>query len=466
MDAIEVLNQAKKTFPFDSRRVYLTGHSMGGHGAYQIGCLFPGLFAAIGPSAAWISFDSYTGSRFAASPAPPQQMMERAMSPSRTENLIQNYADLGMYILHGDSDDNVPVTEARKMKQMLSGFHNDFTVFEQPGAGHWWENSDEPGAECVDWPPMFDFFARRQIPSNSEVRHVRFFTPCPAVSSSRAWIGIEQQIHPYVLSSVDATAYPLKHSFEIKTDNVSRLRIELAAVRSGGQVSVNIDGQSIANIPPPQGGTLFLVRTLGVWKQDSGMDENQKTSLRGGAFKESFTNRMVFVYGTHGSPQANRWSFEKARFDAETFYYRGNGSVDVVSDDAYLRGAFKGRNAVFFGNESVNAAWKMVEAADETHLDAGGARLGAIWSFSGPVTGLLTRPSGDDLFSMNAFVGGTDARAMRAADRLPYFVSGTAYPDAMFCSPDVWQSGAEAILAAGFFGSDWKCASGDWFIRK
>jgi hypothetical protein len=265
---------------------------------------------------------------------------------------------------------------------------------------------------------------------------------------------------------VDAAAYPLERRFEVKTDNVGRLRIELTPVRSGGQVSAAIDGQLIEKISPPPGGTLFFVRTAGVWKLDSGADAHQKGSLRGGAFKESFCNHMVFVYGTHGSPQANRWSFEKARFDAETFYYRGNGSVDVVSDDAYLRGAFKGRNALFFGNESVNAAWKTVEAADEIHIDADGARLGTAWSLSGSAACLFTRPGANDSFCMNAFVGGSDVRAMRAADRLPYFVSGTAYPDAMFCSPDVWQSGADAILAAGFFGSDWSTAAGDWFIRK
>jgi len=35
---------------------------MGGHGAWQIGSLYPDRFAAIGPSAGWLSFDSYRAS--------------------------------------------------------------------------------------------------------------------------------------------------------------------------------------------------------------------------------------------------------------------------------------------------------------------------------------------------------------------------------------------------------------------
>ena len=58
-DAIEVLELAQREFNTDPRRTYLTGHSMGGHGTWQVGATFPDRFAAIGPSAGWVSFWSY-----------------------------------------------------------------------------------------------------------------------------------------------------------------------------------------------------------------------------------------------------------------------------------------------------------------------------------------------------------------------------------------------------------------------
>jgi hypothetical protein len=51
MDAMEVLGIAKKKFNIDESRVYLTGHSMGGHGTWHLGAMYPDQFAVIAPSA-------------------------------------------------------------------------------------------------------------------------------------------------------------------------------------------------------------------------------------------------------------------------------------------------------------------------------------------------------------------------------------------------------------------------------
>lgn len=63
LDAIEVLELVQRRYLIDGRRVYLTGHSMGGHGTWHLGVTFPDRFAAIGPSAGWISFAHYGGGR-------------------------------------------------------------------------------------------------------------------------------------------------------------------------------------------------------------------------------------------------------------------------------------------------------------------------------------------------------------------------------------------------------------------
>src|SRR5262249_29261570 len=49
LDAMEVLELARKELGTDPQRTYLTGHSMGGHGVWHLGATFPDRFAAIGP---------------------------------------------------------------------------------------------------------------------------------------------------------------------------------------------------------------------------------------------------------------------------------------------------------------------------------------------------------------------------------------------------------------------------------
>ncbi len=62
-------------------------------------------------------------------------------------------------------------------------------------------------------------------------------------------------------------------------------------------------------------------------------------------------------------------------------------------------------------------------------------------------------------------VGGTGLAGMRLTDRLPYFVSGVAYPDVCVLGPAVLAEGAIGVRLAGFFGLDWGEESGE-LVRR
>src|SRR5665213_1061265 len=188
-DAMEVLALAKARYQPDPQQIYLTGHSMGGHGTWILGVTYPDHFAAIGPSAGWISFSSYGGAERRTNGDALQLMVQRASNQGDTLGMVSNCLHFGVYILHGAADDNVPVEEARTMRDRLSTFDHDFMYHEQPGAGHWWGNL------CVDWPPMFDLFARHQIPKDQSVCDINFTTMNPGVSASSHWVSIEEQQH-------------------------------------------------------------------------------------------------------------------------------------------------------------------------------------------------------------------------------------------------------------------------------
>ena len=133
LDALEVLAAAKAQLHPDPQRIYLTGHSMGGHGAWQLAALFPDHFAAVGPSAGWISFFSYANARRFTNATPVEALLQRASASSDTLLMETNYLQEGVYILHGAEDDNVPVEQARTMAKQLARFHHDFQYHEQPG---------------------------------------------------------------------------------------------------------------------------------------------------------------------------------------------------------------------------------------------------------------------------------------------------------------------------------------------
>jgi Putative esterase len=60
-----VWRDAAQTFAIDDDRHYLTGYSMGGYGAYELGALMPDRFAAVFPIAGQVSSGDYIGFDFA-----------------------------------------------------------------------------------------------------------------------------------------------------------------------------------------------------------------------------------------------------------------------------------------------------------------------------------------------------------------------------------------------------------------
>ncbi len=464
MDALEVLARARQDLRTDPARTYLTGHSMGGHGAWHLSVTFPELFAAVGPSAGWISFRSYAGGIAYDQASAVEGILRRASSPSDTLSLATNLEPLGVYILHGDKDDNVPVTEARTMAARLEGFHRNFVLFEQPGAGHWWGAPSDPGTGCVDWPAMFDLFHRSQISPTDETRHVTFSTMNPGVSASMRWLSILQQQRSLEPSSATIRCDPVGRRFVGSTSNVATLLLDTSSMDPGGSISLELDGWK-SEIPLPEGSsTICLRKTTDGWRVAPPPSRTEKGPGRAGPFKEAFSHRFVLVYATGGSEDENAWSFAKARFDAETFWYRGNGAPDVVADSEFDPKRYANRSIILYGNADTNKAWTALLGACPVRLGRNSLKIGTSNLEGDALACLFCYPRADSPTAMVAVVGGTGLAGMRLTDRAPYFVSGTAFPDLLVWTPETLRSGVAGARAAGFFGNDWSVEQGEFAV--
>ncbi len=466
LDALEVLQLAQRQLDADPRRTYLTGHSMGGHGAWHLGVTYPDRFAAIGPSAGWISMWSYAGARRPEAPDPLQEMLLRSAAASDTLALMQNLKTAGVYVLHGEKDDNVPVQQARTMREHLGRFHPDFAYHEEPGQGHWWSKPDSRGAACVDWPPMFDFFAAHALPPTGEVRNVEFRTFSPGVSAWCHWAGIEAQIRAFQISSVSLRCDPGQRTFAGQTENVARLCLDVGHLNPGEPLQVELDGQKLPPIAWPAEGTrVWLTRHEDRWQATPKPAANLKGPHRYGPFKEAFRNRVLFVYGTQGTAEENAWALAKARYDAETFWYRGNGAVDVVSDTAFDSSIEPDRNVVLYGNAKTHQAWRALLGDCPVQVLPGRMRIGERELIGEGLACLLVRPRPGSDRALVGVVSGTSLAGMKLTTRLPYFLSGVGFPDCVVLGPEALSESGKGIRVAGFFGLDWRLASGDFAWR-
>ncbi|UCG53627.1 MAG: prolyl oligopeptidase family serine peptidase [Candidatus Latescibacterota bacterium] len=463
IDALEVLDIALSTLDVDPERVYLTGHSMGGHGTWHLGALYPDRFAALGPSAGWISFWSYRPSREVVVDTPVEKMLMRTTLPSRTFDLVRNYKDLGIYILHGADDDNVLADQSRQMVARLEAFHKDFIYHEEPGVGHWWDKIDEDGTDCVDWYPMFDFFARHARPGKERVRHVEFATPNPGISAWYYWLCIEAQTKQLEMSTADVRFDPAKRQFVGRTENVARLTIDVSHVEAGDSIAIEMDGQAIIPVeypPPPHQVTLH--RKDGLWYADGPAPPSHKGPHRYGTFKDVFNHRVVFVFGTKGSEDENAWAAAKARYDAETFWYQGNGSIDVIRDVGFDPAVEPDRNVVLYGNAETNAAWRDLLGDNPVQVRSDEVRVGEKKIKGKDLGVLLIRPRPGSDTACVGVVGGTGITGMRLTDRRPYMYPGFAYPDLTLFRAVKLEYGSDAVCGLGFFGLDWSVENGEF----
>lgn len=464
LDGLEVYGIAMEKFNIDKNRVYLTGHSMGGHGTWQLGVNYADKFAAIGPSAGWISIWSYR-MRQSADSSDIKSMLMRSAKQSDTYAFSTNLKQNGIYIIHGDADDNVPPSQAKSMMENLSKFHKDYVYYEQPGAGHWWDNSDEPGADCVDWMPMFDFFAHHSVPDKEKIKMIDFTTSNLAVSSSNYWIEILNQPEQQKLSKVTIKVEPGNRKFIGTTSNVERMSIDASMLSAGKPATVNLDEQVISDVQIPADKKIYVAKENGKWKLSSKQSEENKYPGRCGNFREALNYKVVFVYGTNGNKEENIWAYEKARLDAEKMWYQGNGSIEVISDKQFDPVKYSERSVVLFGNSKTNTAWNLLLKDSPVQVDDKKVKIGNKEYKGKDLSCLLIRPRTDSKTASVAVVAGTGIDGMKLANLAQYSHPYLNFPDVIVYNSEVLQSDEAGVKYIGYFGNDWSLDKGE-FIKK
>jgi len=431
-NAYETLIAEKRSIP---HALYLTGHSMGGHGTWNLAANDPDAFAAIAPSAGWSSFDTY-GSRPKGELA---ELWQDADASSRTLRLLDNLVQLPTYVLHGTKDDNVPLSEAERMEKALTDAGHPPQFHHQEGAGHWWDGERAPGADCVDWPEIFELF--RKSPPRAPSPEMHFTTVDPGIDAGNAWLTVLQLERYGQPAEVKSMLRAEDRTLVIETKNVRRLQLGTVP---GEPKKILVDGKE--HVAPP---------ALGA---------GEKSPEFSGPFKRAFRRHFVLVYGTQGTPEENRELLERARCDSEIWWYRGNGRGRLVSDTEYLQLKQTDSNAILYGNADTNLVWKQrVGASAPVQVHRGSIKLGEREWKGDDLCALLVYPSSvaGELFGL---IGSTGAKATRLGYTSAYFVSGVGYPDYTIFGSDVLQKGDGGVRAAGWFDAEWKL-DGHGFMR-
>jgi predicted peptidase len=129
--ALEEVDRALAEFHGDASRVYLTGYSAGGNGAWFLAYHHPTRFAALVVICGFVS--DFTGLQ---SHVFYPGIVAAAASPDRYTAVARELKDVPVWIFHGDADKNVSVEESRRMAAALKAVGGTVRYTELPGVDH------------------------------------------------------------------------------------------------------------------------------------------------------------------------------------------------------------------------------------------------------------------------------------------------------------------------------------------
>jgi hypothetical protein len=218
-------------------------------------------------------------------------------------------------------------------------------------------------------------------------------------------------------SNVKAASYPGLRKFVVDSTNVASLTLDSSILLGSGSVEIVWNGK--ASKQEATSGLIHLGTDAPVGK----------------GFKASLDNRVVLVYGTRGTDAENEWMRNRARFDAEQFWYRGNSGVAIMSDVEFLKSG-TGRNALCYSIGKGNALFEAQFDVQERSADS-----------------LLLRRVDRQGTSLS-FFHASNLPSARLSERIPLFSAGVAIPDILVINPTMLKDGIKGVEAIGFTRQD------------
>ncbi len=477
LDFLETLEDVKRQFNIDTNRIYLTGHSMGGHGAWHIGTSHPDIFAAMAPSAGWTSIYLYVPAFLQKSYtfAHPEQLKFRNMALREDNPLLflENLWNVPTYILHGGADDNVPPIQGRMFAKYLYILNHDYTYNEIEGQGHWWDIDTTPGVDCVDSEDLM-YFLKTKV-RNPYPKKIVFKTSDIDHSNRAYWVRLDELEKLYrdgmIIAEITDTEGFVDESSGVRNividvSNVNKFTIFLSEeLIVPGSVNFVINGRMVKFEYREKCTISFRKKRTGSFFWCTEPSGDGKTQNLYGPIKRAYFNPFVFVYGTTGDSLATANNLHQARLQSYTWWYRANGFAEILADTEITEDIIKNYNLIVFGNPETNFILKWINhklpiRIEERQIFVNKKRL------EGQnlcLTEIYPNPLNPEKFIL--LNSATSEEAQKSMGLFVPLLAGSGLPDFIVYDKSALTYGWAGIIATGFFDERWKFSEKLSFIK-
>jgi dienelactone hydrolase len=467
LDALEVLGLAKENYPIDDDRVYLTGHSMGGHGTWHIALAHPDLFAAAAPFAGWLCFQLYVPWFLQKSYifAEPQQVgvRDQSLREDFALNFVENALNLPLFISHGANDDNVPTVHARMFVSLLDQLGYEYQYKEIPGKGHWYNLDDSSQTVCVDDPEVMEFL--KSTRRNPFPKHIIFKTTNIGQNHKSYWAEIIQQEKPYFESRIEAQ---VKNGvIEIQTVNIAEFALSLSEeLLPFGTISFMVNGQKIDYKFTKNEKVYFHKKgdrfRIGKTKHPV----MTKSSESYGPIKQAYYSPFVLVYGTRGDSSTNEITLHQARLEAARWWSRGNGYAEILPDTEITPGMMENFNLILFGGPEENLVTAKLSDGLLIRIEKGKMFLGKKELRGDNLAAEFVYPNPLNPNKLIFVHQGLGEEGLRLSTSFTALYSGAGLPDFIIFDRKVKRQGWGGVVCAGFFDWKWQLDDRYYYLKE
>lgn len=347
MDVLASLRATQDLFSVDSRRIYLTGVSMGGRGVWHIAAHHPGLFAAIAPIAGHTDMPRWWGWDRARMPVWKRWLNAR----DNPIDLAENLRNLPIFVQHGEQDSLISAEQSRLMVARLKELNIPVEYKEYPGASHY-----------IYWEPetyrlAFQFLLKHRLnPSPTRVT-LKAYSLDWAASYWLSTDGFAVWGKP---GYADAQAAADRSSVTINADNLASLALNLrqAPVQQQGPIRIflggqrrtaqaAVDGWSWNLITPPQVASCWCSKRPGLC----------------GPLDQAFHGPFLLVAGTAGTEAQSQALRAQAEAWAEQWYDFCEARPPLLTDTTVSKEQLEDHNLILFGTPRTNSLLGRVAGA-------------------------------------------------------------------------------------------------------
>ncbi len=468
LDFLEVLEDVKEYFRIDTNRIYLTGHSMGGHGVWHIGFARPDLFAALAPSAGWTSFQLYVPwfLQKAEIFAEPELLKFRDMSLRQDNPLLflENAYNLPIYILQGGADNNVPPIQARFFNKYLNDFHNNFIYREIEGKGHWWDIDSTPGVDCVNLKEMMEFLKSKV--RNPYPKKIIFKTADIDYSNSAYWIRVDELERIYQVARARVEIKE-RNFIQANLSNIRRITLFLNnRIVSPGTVTFEINGQMIKYNYQHSCKVSFINKSGKFSIARRKKKGLYKKSGLYGPIKKAYFSPFILIYGTSGDSSSTRQNLAQARYQSYLWWYRANGFAEIIPDTEVTDKIIKNYNLILFGNPETNFILKWLNYRLPIHMGEKYVVVDNQKLEYEDVVFVEVYPNPLNPEHLIVVYSPISKTAEKIMGLFSPFYSGAGLPDYIVYDSSVLKYGWAGIKALGFFDQNWKFKRNFCFITN